>query len=386
MGRRRLHPRLPLGSAIAACLCLAAPAAQAGTGYGDPPKDEASDEKPKRKWIRHEIIPGETLQDIADRYGVYRKSLIRWNKMDPDRPRLYAGKTLKVYAEHVPPERVEISYVVKYGDTWAKIAEAHGIEESDLRRWNLKVPRRFKAGTKLVVWLEPEDLEEEPEFALSGGGEQGEAAIEKNDALLPLEKFSTRSESVGSPNSGRISNSTQLPENPPLYTRLRPEEAYASSHTIATLQLAVARWRRDSGYLGKLVIAALSKRGGGRLSPHKSHQSGRDVDIRMPVKKGVKGSLAENASQVDWDATWGLVRALLETGQIQYIFLSYERQPYLYKAAKRAGASKDELEKWIQYPRKNHTNNGVVRHAKGHTAHIHVRFHCGPKEPRCRTQ
>lgn len=353
---------------------------------GDEEKAASTDDKPKRKWIRHEIIPGETLQAIADRYGVHRKSLIRWNKLDPKRPKLYAGKKLKVYAEHLPPERLEISYTVKYGDTWKKIAEAHGIEESDLRRWNLKVPRRFKAGQQLTLWLEPEKLEEEPELDDSAtGGARGEVLVEKSDANLPLEKFSTKSQSVGSPNSGRVSNSTQLPDNPALYTRLRPEEAYASSHTIRNLQLAVARWRRDTGYAGKLVIAALSKKGGGRIKPHKSHQSGRDADIRMPVKKGTKGSLAQNASQVDWDATWGLVRALLETGQIQYIFLSYDRQPYLYKAAKRAGASKEQLDAWIQYPRKNHTNNGVVRHAKGHTAHIHVRFHCGPNESRCRT-
>src|SRR5690606_23507242 len=178
----------------------------------------------------------------------------------------------------------------------------------------------------------------------------------------------------------------QLPDNEQLYTRLRPEEAYASSHTIATLQLAIARWRRDSGYTGKLIVAAISKQGGGRLSPHKSHQSGRDADVRMPVVKGVKGSLAENPSQVDWKATWALVHALLDTGQIQYIFLSYDRQRHLYKAAKRAGATDEELEAWIQYPRPNHSNNGVVRHAKGHNAHIHVRFHCAENESRCEKQ
>jgi LysM repeat protein len=349
-----------------------------------PDKKETSEDKAKRKWVRHEIIPGETLQSIADRYGVHRKSLIRWNKLDPDRPRLYAGKRLKVYAEQTPPERIETTYVVAFGDTWAKIGEAHGVDESDVRRWNLKVPRRFKAGTKLTLWLEPEDLEEEPEWIGSGDGRQREGkSADESDASLPLVAVRSSSLSVGRPSRGRISSSLQLPENPALYTRLRPEEAYASSHMIDTLQVAIGRWRRDSGYAGKLVIAALSKKGGGRLSPHKSHQSGRDADIRMPVKSGVKGSLAKNISDVDWKATWGLVRALLETGEIQYIFLSYDRQKHLYRAAKKAGASKDELEKWIQYPRPNRTNNGVVRHAAGHTSHIHVRVFCGPKESRC---
>ena len=29
------------------------------------------------------------------------------------------------------------------------------------------------------------------------------------------------------------------------------------------------------------------------------------------------------------------------------------------------------------------TNNGLVRHAKGHTAHIHVRFKCSARETKC---
>lgn len=377
---RNIPPRRSLLAAVAifGLLGWSAPAAA-----GDPKKDVSSEDKPKKKWVRHTIIPGETLSIIAERYGVYRKSLIRWNKLDPDRPRLYSGKTLKVYAEQRPPERVEVTYVVQFGDTWKKIADAQGVEDTDLRRWNLQVPRRFKAGQVLTLWLEPEDLEEEPTFEDDGVTPVRTGVSKGSDATLPLDKISTRSQSVGTPSRGRISSSVQLPANEKLYSRLRPEEAYASSHMIKTMQLAIGRWRRDSGYTGSLVIAAMSKKGGGRLSPHKSHQSGRDADVRMPVAKGVKGSLAQNMSQVDWAATWGLVHALIETGEMQYIFLSYDRQAKLYKAAKRAGASKEDLAKWIQYPQGNHTNNGIVRHAKGHTSHIHVRVHCGPKESRC---
>jgi hypothetical protein len=93
--------------------------------------------------------------------------------------------------------------------------------------------------------------------------------------------------------------------------------------------------------------------------------------------------MAKNSSEIDWDATWALIEALIETNQIQYIFLEYSRQKRLYAAAKRAGVAKSRLAKWIQYPNKPKTNNGIVRHAEGHTAHIHVRFNCGPTEDRC---
>ncbi len=40
----------------------------------------------------------------------------------------------------------------------------------------------------------------------------------------------------------------------------------------------------------------------------------------------------------------------------------------------------------LQYPEKGGHNNGVVRHQKGHTAHIHVRFACAPNETRCESR
>src|SRR5690606_34558977 len=53
--------------------------------------EDEKDEKPKSskptikklskaKWIKHEVIPGERLDDIATRYDVHTASLIRWNK------------------------------------------------------------------------------------------------------------------------------------------------------------------------------------------------------------------------------------------------------------------------------------------------------------------
>jgi murein endopeptidase len=91
----------------------------------------------------------------------------------------------------------------------------------------------------------------------------------------------------------------------------------------------------------------------------------------------------DDASDIDWNATWGLISALGATGEVQYIFLSHSRQKHLYEAAKKAGVKKDELARIIQYPNKSKTNNGIVRHAKGHDVHIHVRFSCASNETKC---
>jgi LysM repeat protein len=329
--------------------------------------------KSKRTWVRHEVIPGDRLDTIADRYGVKRSSIQKWNKLDRKKSVIRVGQRLKIYARYTPPPRKQITYTVKKGDTWPGIAKKYGVDQDILRRWNRKVPRKFKYGTKLRIWVEQKN---------SSSSRRGK---KKGSSSTPLnvKNVSTKGYSIGKPNRGRLVSGVQLPENDELYERRRPEGLFGTSHTIGNLQRAVAVWRRDSGYRGKLVISAISKKSGGKFRPHSSHQTGRDVDIRLPVRGGVDHSLAQNSAEVDWDATWGLVEALIETNQVQYIFLEASRQKRLYAAAKRAGVKRSSLKKWIQYPNKAKTNNGIVRHAKGHTSHIHVRFNCGPTEARC---
>ncbi|KIG19257.1 Membrane-bound lytic murein transglycosylase D precursor [Enhygromyxa salina] len=331
----------------------------------------------KATWIKHRIIPGERLGDIATRYKVSTDSLIRWNKLDPKDPKIFAGRSLRVLTKHAPPPQQKLEYIVKSGDTWNRIAKAHNVDPDLLRlRWNPKVPKAFKAGQKLVIWVEPAVKQPKP------AGPAGETAA--NDAALaplPLVKIRTGSISVGTPSNGKLINALQLPENKQLYTLRRPDEAYGSSHTLDNLQLAIARWRRDSGFTGALKIGAISKQGGGKLKPHSSHRSGRDVDIRLPVV--ARGGSAEQISDVDWDALWGLVMALVDTGEVQTIYLTTDRQKHLLAAAKRAGADQATIEHVLQYPEKSGHNNGIVRNQSGHTAHIHVRFNCAPNETRC---
>ncbi|GEM_PF-2076213 len=346
----------------------------------------------KAKWIKHEVLPGERLDEISARYRVRKSSMIRWNKLDKNRPRIYAGRKLAVYTQYIPPPQQKLLYTVRYGDTWAKIAAAHRVDADHLRlRWNSKVPRKFKAGQTLVIWIDP--LEDPDLIAASASADSSSGSSSgshsssgtgggRSSAALPLKKIRRGSLSVGKPNKGTLRNGTKLPENSALYTIRKPEESYGSTHSLHNLQLAIAHFRRDTGYSGKIVIGAISKQGGGRIRPHSSHRTGRDVDIRLPLKPGGK-RVSDNINDVDWDAAWGLIRALVATGEIQYIFLSTSRQKLLHRAAKRAGASKDMLTRIIQYPRSNGTNNGIVRNAKGHTAHFHVRFTCAANESRC---
>lgn len=196
-----------------------------------------------------------------------------------------------------------------------------------------------------------------------------------------------RALSVGLPNKGKLVRGIQL-KTTNWYTVRTPEETWGSSNTINLLHHALVRFRENSKYKRELIVQDISKKGGGKFSPHKSHQSGRDVDIRLPVNRHVAPhGVPRKIKEVDWAAAWVLVHELIKSGEVEYIFLNYDRQKHLYRAAKRAGVSKKLLARWIQYPTHSKSQrSGLVRHVKGHSVHIHVRFRCGKQERRCRSK
>ena len=299
-----------------------------------------------------------------------RKELARWNKALQKKQWIYAGQTLKVHARRVPPPREKITYVVEKGDRWLEIANKYNVREEDLRYWNRKVPRAFKVGQELTVYTNPMELVE------------SEATGDATPEAKP-DKLAIRSNgiSIGMPNRGRLQNGVQLPESEH-YTLRDPERSYGSSHAVRVIHDTIAAFRLDTGYKGEIKIADLSKKGGGRLRPHGSHQSGRDADIRLPRRRGAPKD-DNSISAIDWDLSWALVKAFIDSGEIEYIFLDTSRQKVLRKAAKRAGASDEELTRAIQFPNARGTNQGFVRHAKGHTVHIHVRIKCVEGNDRC---
>jgi murein endopeptidase len=202
------------------------------------------------------------------------------------------------------------------------------------------------------------------------------------ETLLPIVHVDPTALSVGSAAHGRLLHGIQLPQNDALYSIRNPENTWGSSHAIEELQLAIAAFRRSYGFKRELVIEDMSQHRGGRFPPHRSHRSGRDVDVELPLKAGVPvGTIPREPAVVNWDAAWVLVKSLIATNEVRYIFLSRTRQDKLYAAAKRAGATEQELEEYIQYPHNGLT--AYVRHSHGHDKHIHVRFNCAPYETDC---
>ncbi|MCX4241931.1 penicillin-insensitive murein endopeptidase [Paraliomyxa miuraensis] len=327
---------------------------------------------PRPTVVRHRVRPRERVGQIAVRYGVTPEELWKWNKkLDPQA--IYPGhRHLKVRARRLPPPRRKVRYRVQEGESWMDVSAKFQIEHRDLHAYNWS-ERDLETGMELVLWVDPGW----PRTIHPGAGPPIPEHFE-----LP-----TGARSVGRPNRGRLEAGILLPPSE-LYTRKVPSTGlYGSSHTIEQIHRAFAIFRHDAGYEGEVIIGAISRRRGGRFSPHLSHQSGRDIDIRLPLWPTVPPSISSaGPDEIDWYATWYLVKSFIATGEVATIFLDVSRHRNLYEAARAMGETPDSLESVIKWPRwSGGVRPGpVVRHSEGHDTHIHVRIKCGPDEPRCK--
>ncbi len=295
----------------------------------------------------HVVVPGEHLGEIAGRYGVRRKDLIRLNsKLKSNANLLSVGQKISVCPEIAPRERVKIEYTVESGDTLSDIAAKYHLTTSELvgfQRGKVKDSNDLRVGQRLVVYKEGSVL---PGY----GAYDDDTGVLKSGVQLPSGKY---------------------------YVVKHPSLSWGTGETIRLIQTAVAAYRRAWRSSPKIHIGDISKKGGGPFSPHKSHQHGRDVDIGY-VLKGSKADevrfTTANSSNLDVARTWSLLDAFLDTDQIKYIFVDYSLQELLYEHAKKKGVSKDTLDELFQYPRSKGRGHGIIRHSKGHVNHFHVRF------------
>ena len=157
----------------------------------------------------------------------------------------------------------------------------------------------------------------------------------------------------------------------------RPHNAWGTPRTVHRLRDALREYVREMPGGPDVHIGDISKSGGGFFPPHLSHQAGRDVDIGY-VLRGNQADVERfgraHAGNLDRERTWHLVRTLLESGAVGYVFMDYAVQGMLYEHAKTTGVSPQQLEAWFQYPHGNRAARGILRDWRGHDDHFHVRF------------
>jgi LysM repeat protein len=295
----------------------------------------------------HEVVPGEMAAAIAARYGVRRSDLYKLNSSLRANPNLIRpGQKVRVCPEIAPRERSKATHTVKSGENVQKIAKKYGLTSRELiayQRGKLSDPSSLRVGQKLVVYKD-------------GGLVAGFGALDDD--------------------SGTLKGGTNLRAGS-YYTTKAASLSWGTAKTVRLIQTAIANYRKRSKGGPKVHVGDISRRGGGRFPPHKSHQHGRDVDIGFVHKGATKDTIRfvdANASNLDVMRSYRLIKAFIDTNEVRYVFVDYGVQKLLYEYAKGKGVSDDTLSELFQYPRGRRAGRGIIRHEKGHDDHFHVRF------------
>lgn len=273
----------------------------------------------------------------------------------PPQGSLLAGKVWP--QDYVAPDVVH--YTIKRGGSMKVVANLYKIYHHEIEALNpgVSLERELPPSTKIVVYRA---------------------------------KPGVVSRSIGEPGNGSVEGAMPMVDGPGRILKHTPWKGWATQTTVATLDLILREWERRFPKRQPILIGNMSARDGGRLKPHSSHQSGRDVDLSYPQIWDRKEELnwrTMNASNLDCELTWSLLELLRETGAVEVILIDTKLQRLLYEfALKTQRYSEKQLENWMQYRGFDRAEKPLIQHVPGHEDHIHVRFKCTPAETRCHSK
>lgn len=196
------------------------------------------------------------------------------------------------------------------------------------------------------------------------------------------------SESVGYPSAGSLEGGVPMLFGAGRLLKMIPWKSWGTAHTVALLDRVLDQWAKR-GDVQPILVGNMSSRNGGNLEPHSTHQSGRDVDLGYVQKLPPGEELNwRHMTETNLDAgeTWALLFLLVQTAEVEVIFIDRTIQKLLYDAALRdKRLSKRQLAEWMEYPRPTGSGDPLIQHVNGHVDHLHVRFRCQSHEKRCQS-
>lgn len=213
------------------------------------------------------------------------------------------------------------------------------------------------------------------EIACTIGHDAPYIAVESGleDWLLPI--------ASGQHGNGHIHFAAHVEKEPGiLYTR-NPNESYGTLELWWGLKSSA--WRISQQYPGgfELVIGDASRERGGKLNPHLTHQNGRDVDVRLFQKgfpqideTGAYPYVTPGAQNIDFDRLWAFIEGFYDAGTVKVILMDWKLQKLLYNHVKNT-CPPEKLAAILSHPYAKSRESSLVRHAKNHYSHIHLRFH-----------
>jgi penicillin-insensitive murein endopeptidase len=205
----------------------------------------------------------------------------------------------------------------------------------------------------------------------------------------PAPLRATRALSVGSPTEGRLEGGIELVSGEGLRLKQPISARWGLPQLVSLLERGARRVRgRHPGSV--LLIGDLSRRGGGDLKSHRSHESGRDADVGFyfvdrrgrPVQTSrfravdrQGRALSDQSLTFDVPRNWTLIQAWLTDPEVrvQHIFVAADLRRKLLLYARDRGVSLPLLHRAalaMKQPR-----DGLL-----HDDHYHVRIACPPRQ------
>jgi murein endopeptidase len=178
---------------------------------------------------------------------------------------------------------------------------------------------------------------------------------------------------------GALPKGVELPALDALYHRNDARRSWGTQELIDTILVGTQEvaWRMPDA--DPVFIGDMSRRFGGRMSPHREHQMGLDADIGLfTLGRKQPAQFFENVSpsQLDAEATFVFIQAMIDTGRVGYILLDPSLISALRRYAKNHTAlSAAEVDAMFT-PSNGDRLDSVVRPASGHRNHLHLHVAC----------
>ncbi len=187
-----------------------------GGGYGNyaVAKSNAKGTKSRKKFSgeTYKVKAGDTISEIAMKFGVSSRQIKRWNNLHSNKIRI--GQILRVSSgkrivkaksspkKNIPGGKEFVEYKVKPGDVIGLIAEKFHVRVSDIRRWNGLRSNKIIAGKvlkikpgkpKAIAKKSSEKQEKLPEgffvYKVKTGDTMSELALRFNVSIKQIEQW-----------------------------------------------------------------------------------------------------------------------------------------------------------------------------------------------------
>lgn len=195
--------------------------------------------------------------------------------------------------------------------------------------------------------------------------------------------------SRGRANRGKLKNARLMPEGEGYFLRTIRNRSWGADTTIQAMMTTFKAYAETYPDAPDINVGDISKRRGGKISPHASHQSGRDIDIGFVHHTGSESKrhpehfIRADSKNLDVEKTWFITKTLIRTGLVQVIYLDKFVQRKLWAYASKE-LTKEQQELIFSIPKHENSSSAILQHWPGHRNHFHIRFKCPTGQYSCK--